>query len=365
MDVTVARPGELTGADLSAWRAMQSADPALQNPFLSPEFARAAGRVRPSARVGVLRDGGHRPVGYFPFERRPLGLGTPIATGLCDCQGLIHAPGTRWDAAELLSGCGLRLWEFDHLTTGQTPFTGGEVRRAGSPVVDLSDGYEAYRDLLRARSKGFLRGLLGKERRLERRAGELRFVFDERDPEPLEALMRWKSAQYRERSRVDQFARPWVADLVRELHTTRAAGCTGLLSVLYAGGRPVAGHFGPCSRQVLCCWFPAYDAEFATCSPGMLLHLRMAEEAAARGIGHYDLGKGAERYKDDLKTGELPLLEGRVSSGTPSAALRRFQADAAHGLRRAVAGNTVLRGMALRTMAGAGRPLAGLARLRG
>ncbi|WP_210587742.1 GNAT family N-acetyltransferase [Streptomyces sp. GESEQ-35] len=358
MEFSVVRPRELTDADLDAWRTFHGADPALNHPFLAPEFTLLVGDVRPAARVAVVYDDARRPVGFFPFERRALGLGKPIGSGVSDFQGLVHAPGVAWDPVELLRACGLHLWQFDHLAAGQDPFvtgSAGAVRRAASPVIGLEDGYDAYLARLRRRSPRFLRSLGTKERRLSRDAGDVRFVFDESAPQVLETLMRWKSAQYRARGRVDQFARPWVVALLRELRRTRSAGCTGTLSVLYAGGRPVACHFGPRSGRVLSCWFPAYDTDFAACSPGILLHLKIVEAAAAQGLSLYDLGKGAERYKDSLKTGELPLFEGWVSCGSAPAALRRLQADAAHGARRAVAGSPVLRGAALRMLRVAGQ----------
>ncbi len=71
---------------------VQAGTDALANPFLSPEFTVAVGRQRPGARVAVLADG-PAITGFLPFERRRLGLGVPIAAGLTDCQGLIHAPG--------------------------------------------------------------------------------------------------------------------------------------------------------------------------------------------------------------------------------------------------------------------------------
>lgn len=166
--------------------------------------------------------------------------------------------------------------------------------------------------MLRAQSPKFLKTTLAKERKLGRQAGTTRFVFDERDPDALRTLMEWKSAQYRRTGRRDRFAKEWINTLVRRLHELRSPGCSGVLSVLYAGERPVAAHFGLRSPTVLSCWFPAYDPEFAKYSPGLILHLRMAEAAAAAGIGMLDLGRGAAEYKDALKTGELTVYEGSV-----------------------------------------------------
>src|SRR6201986_2613753 len=114
MRVSVARPGELSHEDIASWRAMQSGTPSLANPFLPPEFTIAVGEFRPSARVAILSQGSEI-VGFFPFERGSHGAGLPIASGLTDCQGVIHAPGVEWDARELVRGCRLPMWRFDHL----------------------------------------------------------------------------------------------------------------------------------------------------------------------------------------------------------------------------------------------------------
>lgn len=349
MTVRVLTPDRLGAADISTWQALQGATPALASPFLSPEFARAVSRHRSTARVAVLSDGSG-PVGYFPYEHRSLGLGVPIGSGLCDVQGLVHAPGLDWDVRALLRACGLRLWRYDHLTAGQRPFDSGVVRRSTSPVIDLTPGYEAYAAGLRGRSPALMSQLEAKERRLTRRVGEPRLVFEETAPELLETLMRWKSAQYRAKGQVDLFAKPPVAALLQGLVRTRSATCTGTLSTLYAGDRPVAMHFGLRSGRVLQYWFPAYDPEAARFSPGILLLLRMAQAAAAQGIEHLDLGKGEERYKQELKTGDLPLGEGWVTLGTLPAALRHAQVVSGQKARALVAGNPALRRIALKAV---------------
>ncbi|HEY9439448.1 MAG TPA: GNAT family N-acetyltransferase, partial [Streptomyces sp.] len=80
--------------------------------------------------------------------------------------------------------------------------------------------------------------------------------------------------------------------------------------------------FGLRSRTMLSCWFPAYDPAFAKFSPGLILHLRMAQAAADDGIGMLDMGRGAAEYKDALKTGELTVYEGASVRPGPGAALQ-------------------------------------------
>ncbi|WPB94137.1 GNAT family N-acetyltransferase [Streptomyces malaysiensis] len=323
MDIGVYRPGELTGADRAVWTAMQSqahllGAPELANPFLSPEFTLAVGRCRRGVRIAVVREEGE-PVAFFPFQRTRLGVGRAIGLGLSDAQGLVHRPGFQWDARELLRACGLAVWEFDHLVEGQKPFEVGARGSFPSPVIDVERGYEAYLTRLRARSPKFTRTTLAKERKLGRDAGEVRYVHDERDPAALSTLIGWKSAQYRRTGRSDRFARPWIIRLVEQLFHTRSASCQGLLSVLYAGGRPVAAHFGLRSERVLACWFPAYDPAYAKFSPGLVLHLRMAEGAAAQGVDYLDLGRGEKEYKNSLKTRDLSVVEGWVTRRHPVA----------------------------------------------
>lgn len=330
------KPDELGEEEAEAWRELRAKSGAPANPFMEPEFTLAVGRVRPAARVAVLWEDGE-PAGFFPYEQGPLGHGRAIGLGVSDCQGAVLRPGLTIAPRELLRACALSAWEFDNLEAGQGLFQPDAAEEFASPVIDLDAGYAAYEEVLRAQSPKFLRTTLAKERKLGRQAGEVRFVFDERDPAALRTLMEWKSAQYRRTGRRDRFAKEWISNLVRLLHETRTPGCSGVLSVLYAADRPVAAHFGLRSPTVLSCWFPAYEPEFAKYSPGLILHLRMAESAAAEGIGMLDLGRGAAEYKDALKTGELRVYEGSsVRPGARAALywLSREPARRAHGFVR-------------------------------
>ncbi|MFI6107385.1 GNAT family N-acetyltransferase [Streptomyces sp. NPDC051310] len=353
--IHVRRPGELRTGDLEAWRDLRAASRAPASPFMEPEFTLAVGRARPAtARVGVLTEDGD-PVGFFPYERSALGHGRAIGFGVSDSQGGVFRAGLRVGAREVLRGCGLAAWEFDNLEAGQAVFAPHAAEELPSPVIDVGEGWAAYENALRERSPKFLRTTRAKERRLDRQAGGLRFVFDEHDPAALRTLMAWKSAQYRRTGRRDRFAQEWISTLVRDLHTTRAPGCSGVLSVLYAGGRPAAAHFGLRSRTVLSCWFPAYDPAFARYSPGLVLHLRMAEAAAAAGIGMLDLGRGGAEYKEALKTGELRVYEGSCVRPGVRAGLHWIGRAPVRRAHRLVRGRPRLAGFAQQTLNQVGR----------
>jgi CelD/BcsL family acetyltransferase involved in cellulose biosynthesis len=367
VDITVYRPGELTAADRAAWAGVQSqatamGSPQLGNPFLAPEFALAVGRHRRGVRIAVIREDG-RPVAFFPYQRTASGVGRAVGLGLSDCQGLVHRPGFQWDARELLRACGLAVWEFDHLVDGQKPFEEGADGCYPSPVIDVEHGYEAYLSHLRSHSPKFVRTTLAKERKLGRDFGEVRYVHDERDPAVLRTLMEWKSAQYRRTGRSDRFARAWIVDLVAHLFHSRSDTFAGLLSVLYAGGRPIAAHFGMRSPSVLACWFPAYDPAYAKYSPGLVLHLRMAEHEASAGSGagvaYLDLGRGAKDYKESLKTRDLTVSEGWVTRRHPVALGHRARRAPVRALRNTVMARPALREPADRLLKGVGRLRAG------
>ncbi|QEU96599.1 GNAT family N-acetyltransferase [Streptomyces kanamyceticus] len=342
MDITLHGPDELSPALRLAWHRATDLSPVYANPFLTPEFAAGVARHRGGARVAVLRENGE-PVGFLPFERNAFGVGRAIGLGLSDCQALVHRPGVVWDTGELLRACGLAVFEFDHLVEEQEPFAGSVTGTFASPVLDLKVGEESYPEWLRGAYPGLAKTTLKKERRLGRDHGEVRFVYDERDPRALRTLMRWKSAQYRRTGRMDRFAKPWIVDLVDDLFHVREEHFTGVLSVVYAGDRPVAAHFGPVSRTVFAAWFTAYDPELSYYSPGLMMHLRMAEAAGRDGVRVMDMGRGDKEYKDWLKTRELRVGEGFATRPHPVATAHRMWRRPVRGLRNTVLAHPALR----------------------
>ncbi|MFJ3672185.1 GNAT family N-acetyltransferase [Streptomyces sp. NPDC090106] len=341
-EISIHRPEELSADLLAAWHRVMDESPDFGNPFLAPEFAAGVGGHRGGARVAVLHEG-REPVGFFPYERNAFGVGTAIGLGLSDCQALVHRSGVTWDTGELLRACGLSVFEFDHLVDEQKPFGRFVTGTFASPVVDLRGNDGTYPEWLRSTYPGLAKTVLKKERRLARDHGELRFVFDERDPRMLRRLMHWKSAQYRRTGRMDRFARPWIVELTDHLFQVREPHFTGVLSVVYAGDRPVAAHFGPTSRTVFAAWFTAYDPELRYYSPGLIMHLRMAEAAGRDGVRVMDLGRGDKEYKDWLKTRELRVGEGFAVRPHPVAAAHRLWRRPVRGLRNTVLAHPRLR----------------------
>ncbi|MER7207602.1 GNAT family N-acetyltransferase [Streptosporangium sp. NPDC000239] len=320
MNIVVVRPGDLGESEISRWRELQGADPSLDNPFLSVEFALAMGRLRDYVRVAVIQDGG-RTVGFFPYERHNFGIGKPLGGFLTTCHGLISVPDLVLDAKQLLRACKLSVFDFDHLVAGQPTFAEHQSDVRPAPVMDLSSGFDSYIDQVKQNSPKNYKTVRYKERKLGREQGEIRFEWDSTDPATLRTLLNWKSDQYRRTGRVDRFAQPWIVRLLDEMHAMRSESFSGVLTMFYAGDTPVAGHFGLRTAHTLVGWFPAYDTEYARYSPGITHHLHMAEHAAGSGLRQVDMGKGGREYKSWLKSGDLYVAEGRVSRPSPAAAV--------------------------------------------
>jgi len=313
MRVDVIHPSELGPAEIATWHGMQRETLSLAHPFLSPEYAIAVGRFRPESRVGVLTDD-QRTVGFFPFEKRRLGIGVPISGWLSACQGVVHAPDVQWDARELVRKCGLAGWQYDNLIADQAPFDRYHSATDPVPAIDLSEGFDAYYAKLRIRAHRFCRELERKTRKLAREAGELRLACDATDPGVLRTLTAWKSDQYRRTDHVDRFDKPWAAELLETLLATREDHLSGVLSVLYAGDKPVTIQFGLRSGSLLVGWFTGYDLELSKYSPGLIMIRMMTEELAGIGVDRLHMGKGAKKYTEELKNSDIFVGAGIVTS---------------------------------------------------
>ncbi|MEV5892180.1 GNAT family N-acetyltransferase [Nonomuraea fuscirosea] len=340
MRITLALPRELGPTEVTRWRALQEAHAAFDNPFLSPEFTLTVGELRDDVRVAVIHDG-QEIVGFFPFERHPLGIGKPVASGLTDAQGLVHAKDVRIDPVRLIKACGLSVYEFDHLVADQ-PLMSEHHERHPSPIIDLRDGWERYTEFLRLHSGKTYKSTLAKSRKLQREAGPMRHDYATTDLAPLRTLLGWKTDQYRRTGRTDRFAHQWIVELVERLLATQSESFAGVLDMIYVDDRPVAGHFGVRTRTTLAGWFPAYDPQYSKYSPGLIHHLAMAERAAESGIEVIDMGRGQKEYKDKLKNGELEVAEGRVARVGAAAGLHWLMRVPVRKTRATVMANPLL-----------------------
>lgn len=335
MKVTVACLGELGASEVQRWRELQDMSPPLQNAFLSPEFSLAVARARRNVFCGVLEDE-NSIVGFFPFERHRGGIGRPVGAGLSDYQALIQIPRLAVDPRWLLRECDLAVWEFDRLLVSQPSFASGHRTLWRSLVIDLSAGWQAYLENRRQVSRRLISDTYSKLRKLEREGGELRFELDSSSREALHHLMRLKSDQYRRTGLSDRFSQRWVVQVVEELAQTRTPQLAGVVSVLSADDRLIAGNIMLRHGAVLSGWFPVYDPEYARFSPGMIHRVLLLEAAANAGIQRMELGREGQPHKDRLSNDEYIVAEGAVERLTASSIARRIQREPTRALREFV-----------------------------
>lgn len=317
-------PNELDASLISTWRAIQSKSKAFSSPYFCPEFTQLVGVVRDNVRVIVIENDG-RIAGFFPHQRSFLGMGKPVGGPLSDYHGVITEPDAEWDIGPLMRAAKLSVWSFNHLVDDTGKFGSHVEARTSSPQIDLIYGYEHYAKGRRDAGSDYIKNTEGLARKLGREVGDLRFTLHEPGSEAIGQLIRWKSAQYRDSHLPDAFAVQWTSDLLHRIAEMQTEGFAGVCSVLRAGDRIVAIHFGMRSARVLHYWFPAYDPEFAKFSPGIILLLRMAEALASVGVRIIDLGAGMSQYKQRLMNSEVALLKGAVELPSLLATARQIQ----------------------------------------
>ena len=300
---------ELLPSQLARWRHIQSSNKAVESPFFAPEFAGAVAASRDDVEVAVFSRGGVD-IGFFPFHRCRFAAGRAVGFFMNDYQGVVAEPGVEVSAAELLRACRLNVWHFDHLICQQKQLGWLGSETGTSPYIDLNGDFDTYRRARRAAGSQAIEQGLRKERKLAREVGPVRFQFHTSNRDELEALIRWKGRQQNETRHREIFRHQWVRDLVSNIQQHKSPRFAGVLSSLYAGEQLMAVHLGMRTDTTLHWWIPTYNRSYQKYSPGLILLVKLAQATAEQGLLRIDLGKGQERYKQSMMTGNNDLLSG-------------------------------------------------------
>ncbi len=322
MNIRVLSADALTPAQLAAWADIQRAEGAFDSPYFRPEFTRAVAAIRGGVEVGVLEDHGE-PVGFFPFQRGGGNVGRPVGGVMSDFHGVIARHDVAWAPPQLLRGCGLSAWHFDHLLASQTPFSPYHWSIAPSPYLDLSCGWEGYRaDQLAAHGQSFKRAMR-KVRHADGEGGPLRVELHTSRASVFQHLVKWKIEQYRRTRVTNVLVFDWTVALLDRIRTADGEGFSGMMSALYMGDVLAAVLLSMRSYGVLHAWFSAYRPDLAALSPGLILWLELARLCPELGIRRIDMGKGPEEYKRHLMSGAVGVAEGSVDLRPVTRIVRR------------------------------------------
>jgi CelD/BcsL family acetyltransferase involved in cellulose biosynthesis len=307
MRVTVVRPGDLGPGEASLWARFQKSCPELQNPFFSLAFAQVVDRHRPNARVAVVEDDGAIQA-FLPFDLGPQRIGMPIGDPMNNLQGFISG-GAIVDARRVICKAGLRGWRYTAAPAKQRALAAhhysGTLVEAS--LIDLSDGYESY---LASRTKKFTDDFRQQWRSMERRVGPASLEWGSTAQEHIQQLIDWKSARYG--GTRELFAEPAARRILEELSPSSSEECGGVVTVLRAGNQVLAVCSTLTAPGVISGWFMGHDPEMKKFSPGKLVLLATAEEAAQRDITRFELGAGQDAYKSRVGNASYPVAGGGV-----------------------------------------------------
>ena len=307
-------PGALEQGLLDAWRALQASDPSLASPFLGPDLPLAVEAAGGAVEVAVVEEG-DAPVAFFPFARhgRSGRTGRAYAANLSDLEGITAAPGLALDARTLLEGCDLARFDFGQALASQPLLAPSHVTIRAALHLDLSQGFEAYKERRFEMGGRELKETLRKARKADRETGGLRLVASERDPRVLDVLLEWKASQLRAlRLRNPIASTSWGPRLLRLLFERREESFGSALTALYLGDRLAAVSMGVRAGRILHGWVTAYEPELHRYSPGRLLLVELARQAEELGIERIEMGVGEEPYKHRFHTGSTAVATGSV-----------------------------------------------------
>lgn len=321
-------PRELSASDAALWRAHQSADAALQSPYLTPEWAQVIGAARDDARVCIIQDG----AGFFGAQRlsrfAAMGLGAPIS----DYQGVVGLPGLPVRGADLCRALKVGRIDLTHAPAGQSLLQHGVAGEDGSWIADVAGGRDLYEAALKHRRGEFVRQTDKKLRKLQREHGDVEFRALSTDRAAFEELLKWKNAQLSRTGQPEIWAAPWIASTLNTCFETRASEFGGAFFTLTAGERLVAGAFCLRSPRVLHFWVLAHDNAFDAYSPGIQLARWIGGWAGEHGVAEIDFGPGDHQFKRQLSTGQRLLQRGVAAGRSWSAVVRRAE----YGVRKCI-----------------------------
>jgi CelD/BcsL family acetyltransferase involved in cellulose biosynthesis len=311
MKVTTMNATSLTATLIDQWNRLQASNPALDSPFFSASFMQAVGAERKGAEVAVI-ESSDEVVGFLPYCRQRGGVATPIAGQFTDFQGVIAAPQTSLDMRSVLRASRLSAWQFDHLVTGADYLNRYQWAHFDSPFIDLSEGFDVYRDECRKRAGKEMSELLRKSRKLNREVATASFEPETTNSQILDRLIEWKQQQLQRQRLTNGFRPAWVLPMLNRMLYTRGERFQSMLSTLYVGEEPAAINFGLRSGEVLHGWITAFNPKFRKFSPGLMLIIKLAEVAETFGITRLDMGRGDESFKRKFCSGSTRVAQGAV-----------------------------------------------------
>jgi CelD/BcsL family acetyltransferase involved in cellulose biosynthesis len=311
-------PEAMSAGEVAAWQDLCEGVPQLRSAFYSHAFALAAAKAGYRVRVAILENA-NGIIGFFPFQFRhglaeSLGLAERVGEEMSDYFGMLARPTVRVTPAQLLAACRLNCCCFTHLDAWQAGMGLKGEQPEPSPRIEIPPDIETYWQDIKKRDKKFIADTNRCKKKMEKEIGKLTFEFQSVNKSTdFEILIALKRKQYLVTTNSDLFSARNREKLLRNLLYEDSKDCKGVLSVIRAGTKMAALHFGLQCHDVLHYWFPVYDPALKAYAPGRLLLSRLVDISREHGIRVIDLGAGDSEAKRKLANSELTVSRGMWS----------------------------------------------------
>ncbi|MFT5522757.1 MAG: CelD/BcsL family acetyltransferase involved in cellulose biosynthesis, partial [Pirellulaceae bacterium] len=313
-------PNELTSSDRECWTRMLG-ETEMFSPFMTPEFVLEASKAIADVHILKVEDSSG-PVAFLPFQWTGPKTAAPVANGLNEFQAAVIRPGIEFSLVDWLREAGISTLSYDHWTTSQTEMAPYHLHVGSAPYIDLSGGYEKYREIAKTRTS-YVTKVERQQRQLERTVGPVRMELRSEDDSLFQLLLKWKSQQHHDTGVADIFQQESIVELLRRMKNTKTANFQGLYSVLFANDTPIAVNLSLATPQVAHIWFPSYDRDFGKYSPGIILFLEMAKKLSQQQVQRVDFGPGPQQYKRRLASDASSVAIGAVDCSSTKRIARR------------------------------------------
>ncbi len=167
-----------------------------------------------------------------------------------------------------------------------------------SPLIDWTSfvSWDAFTNHVISKRSNIFSDTKRCKRKLEKDLGSVKFIWQDTRPEAFFSCIKWKSEQYL--TCQDAFNKPENVLFFQEL----AKNGLLVVSSLSAGDKILAAHLGAFWQGRFYLWIPAYNAQYASYSPGRLMMQSIMEYSYYEGHKEFDFLIGGEDYKWNYAT---------------------------------------------------------------
>lgn len=281
-------------------------------PQMSPDYVSAVDEVFHTNELAEIADQNGMVRAVLPFSRNEGDIADAPLMAVCDGDGPLVDPGFSFNITDVLAAAGLRSFEWGHAPVDVPGLAGRHGTTAPAAVLDLSQGFEAYRTAREAEGTSIFKQTARKRRKLEREVGEITVTLRD-SPDLAGELAQMKARQLRAIGLTDSgFRGDGVVKVIQNACSQDSEHMSSFISTLRAGSTVVAMHWWVASNSHLVSVTPTHGLDYEKYSPGTVLTIDVIEQLADK-LDSAELGLAINQMKASLMTHTIELGRGKVS----------------------------------------------------